>query len=175
MTGLLSDMINSLPEFLAHALELEVESAQRYRDLADAMQVHNNPEVAELFNRLAGYGDDHAAEVEQRAVGLELPYIPPWDFKWSCPEAPEAPCLQDAHYQMTTCQALELALHNEVRGRDFYYQVASGSNDPAVCEAAAEMAAEEEEHVAMLRQWIERQSCIHQPVQPDLDPPNIPE
>jgi len=41
--------IASVPEFLAHALELEAESHERYRELAECMEVHNNPEVAELF------------------------------------------------------------------------------------------------------------------------------
>ena len=175
MTDLLSQNIESIAEFLAHALELEVESAERYRELADNMQVHNNPEVAELFLRLARYGDAHAAEVQQRAAAFELPYISPWDFKWSCPEAPEVPCMEDAHYLMNKCQALELALYNEIRGRDFYVQVAASSPDPAVQEAAAEMAAEEDTHVAMLREWVAREACEAEKSPSDLDPPNTPE
>ncbi len=175
MSKLLSQNIESLAEFLAHALELEVESAERYRELADNMRVHNNPEVSELFRKLAHYGDTHAAEVEQRAAGFELPYISPWDFKWSCPEAPESPCMEDAHYMMTKCQALELALHNEIRGRDFYAQVANGSSDPAVREAAAEMAAEEDTHVNMLREWVAREACVTEKRPLDLDPPHMPE
>ena len=128
-----------------------------------------------MFRKLAHYGDTHAAEVEQRAAGFELPYISPWDFKWSCPEAPESPCMQDVHYMMTKCQALELALHNEIRGRDFYAQVANGSSDPAVREAAAEMAAEEETHVNMLRAWVAREACVAESRPPDLDPPHMPE
>jgi rubrerythrin len=165
MTELLAQNIESLAEFLAHALELEVESAERYRELADSMQAHNNMDVSELFSKLARYGDAHAAEVEQRAAGIELPYIPPWNFKWTCPEAPEAPCMEDAHYMMTKCQALELALHNEIRGRDFYAQVAKSSG----------MAEEEETHVGMLREWLAREACFTQEPQPDLDPPNMPE
>lgn len=175
MTEMTTQPITSLAEFLAHALELEVESAERYRELADSMEVHNNPDVAELFRKLAGYGDIHAQEVKDRAAGVPLPTIPPWDFKWSCPEGPESPCMEDAHYMMTKCQALELALHNEVRGRDFYAQVAAASPDGEVSRAAAEMAAEEDTHVQMLRQWFRREACDVQEVPEDLDPPNIPE
>ena len=175
MTDLLTQNIESLAEFLAHALELEVESAERYRELADNMRVHNIMDVSELFRKLADYGDAHAAEVERRAAGLQLPHISPWDFKWSCPEAPEVPCMEYAHYMMTKCQALELALHNETLGRDFYAQVASSSSNPVVQRAAAEMAAEEDTHVAMLRAWIARESCFAQEPPPDLDPPNTPE
>lgn len=175
MTDPLAQDIASLTEFLAHAIELEVESAERYRELADNMRVHNNPEVAELFDTLANFGDSHAAEVQQLAAGIELPYIPPWNFKWSCPDSPEAPCMEDMHYLMTRCQALELALYNEIRGRDFYARVAAGSVDPAVREAAAEMAAEEDTHVALLREWVAREACTAEIRPPDLDPPNMPE
>ena len=175
MKELLTKNIESLVEFLAHALELETESAERYRELADNMHVHNNTDVSDLFRALADYSESHAAEVRQRAAGLELPYISPWDFKWSCPEAPEAPCMEDAHYMMTKCQALELALHNETLGRDFYAQVASVSGDPMVRRAAAEMATEEDTHVTMLREWIAREACSAQQPPPDLDPPNMPE
>lgn len=175
MSELTKQPIDSIAEFLAHALELELESAERYRELADSMDVHNNPEVAALFRKLAGYGDDHADEVKERTGDMELPRIPPWDFKWSCPEAPEAPCMEDAHYMMSKCQALELALHNEVRGRDFYAEVAEKSPDTEVRKVAAEMAAEEDTHVEMLKSWFERESCEFQGVQDDLDPPNMPE
>ena len=175
MTELLSQNIESLAEFLAHALELELESAERYRELADNMQVHNNLEVSKLFRELARYGDEHAAEVQERTTGFELPYISPWGFKWSCPEAPEALCMEDAHYLMNKCQALQLALHNEIRGRDFYAQVAASSSDPAVKKAATQMAAEEDTHVAMLREWVTRESCARETPPLDLDPPNMPE
>jgi hypothetical protein len=77
------------PELLVHALELEHESAERYRLLAETMAVHHNAEVAELFRRMADMSDAHASEVIARAEGLLLPEIAPWDFKWSCPGSPE--------------------------------------------------------------------------------------
>lgn len=175
MTDLPEQRIESLAEFLAHALELEIESAERYRELADNMRVHNNPEVADLFDRLAGYGDAHAGEVRQRASDIELPAIPPWAFKWSCPETPEAPCMEDMHYLMSRQQALQLALHNEIRGRDFYLAVAQDAADAELQTAAAEMAAEEDEHVLMLRAWIAREPDDQQVAPEDLDPPNVPE
>ena len=36
-------------EFLARAWAMEVEAVERYSMLADTMEEHNNPEVAELF------------------------------------------------------------------------------------------------------------------------------
>jgi len=166
-------IIDNVEEFLVHALELEEASQEHYEELADAMEVHNNLEVAELFRKLANYSHLHAQEVHQRAGDLKLPNITPWDFKWKCPSAPEAFCMEDANYLMTTTQALEIALFNEVRGRDFYQNVADHSPSEAVREMAREMVEEENWHVEMLREW--QASMEEQTPQEDLDPPNIPE
>lgn len=166
--------IVTVAELLAHALELEAESYERYLVLAEVMEVHNNVEVADLFDQLARYSELHVREVEVRAQGQALPAIAPWDFKWNCPEGPESPCMDDANYLMNRLQAMELALHNEVRGRDFYRLAADLTPDPEVAALAREMAAEEQEHVDLLRQWIAREAAAD-PVLEDLDPPNIPE
>lgn len=167
--------ITSVPEFLAHALELEVESGERYRLLADSMEIHNNTEVADLFTKMAHYSDLHAQEVAQRAAAFNLPTIAPWSFKWSCPDTPEAPCMEEANYLMTTTQALRLALHNEVRGRDFYARVSATTPDPEVSRLAREMADEEQEHVVLLEIWVAQVAPQYEEPMEDLDPPNITE
>ncbi len=166
-------IIDTVEEFLVHAMELEEASEEHYEELADAMEVHNNLEVAELFRKLANYSRLHAQEVQAKVGDRQLPNLTPWDFKWKCPGAPEAFCMEDAHYLMTTTQALEIALFNEVRGRDFYQVVADNSPSEAVRTMAQEMVEEENWHVEMLREW--QASMDEQPPQEDLDPPNIPE
>jgi rubrerythrin len=170
MSGLVSGEISTLAEFLAHALELEMESADRYRELADAMEVHNNPEVAALFRHLAAEGDLHAEQVKQMGADYELPKIAPWDFKWSSPEGPESVAFSDTNYLMSRRQALELALHNETRGRDFYSQVAERSSKGEVKRLADEMAAEETTHVEMLREMLAMEEGSVQEHAEDLDP-----
>ena len=76
---------------------------------------------------------------------------------------------------MTPKDALNLALHNEIRGRDFYAHVASSSPTPSVRAIAGEMAEEESEHVDLLKDWIAKESHNTTQVQLDLDPPNMPE
>ncbi len=167
--------IATVAEFLSHAYALECESAERYEALADSMETHHNPDVAVLFRRLAEFGEQHAEEVQRRAVGIELPRISPWDYKWSCPEGPETACMDEIHYLMAPAKALDIALHNELRGRDFYAQVARESANEQVRSIAAEMAEEEDGHVALLREWIERVPLeLGEPLE-DLDPPNMPE
>ena len=39
--------------FLAAAIAMEEEAAQRYEEFADAMELHNNVEVAQMFRKLA--------------------------------------------------------------------------------------------------------------------------
>ena len=170
--------IATIPEFLAHALELEYESAERYRELAGNLAVHNNPEIAELFDYLSRMSDLHAQEVEARAQGIVLPQIPPWDFKWAAGGSPEANAAEqddDLNYLMTPIQALHLALHNEIRGRDFYAQVAAGSPDAEVRQLAAEMVEEENEHAALLEDRLAKMDPARAEPVEDLDPPNMPE
>ena len=166
--------IATIPEFLAHALELEYESAERYRELAGNLAVHNNPEIAELFDYLSRMSDLHAQEVEARAQGIVLPQIPPWDFKWAAGGSPEANAAEqddDLNYLMTPIQAL----HNEIRGRDFYAQVAAGSPDAEVRQLAAEMVEEENEHAALLEEKLAKMDPTRAEPVEDLDPPNMPE
>lgn len=172
----LNHPIETVPDFLAHALELENESMERYEQLADSMEIHNNPEVAELFKKMAGFGERHAAEVLEHAAGLELPRIPPWDFKWTGAESPENQDFDEVSYLMTPCQALRISLLNEKIGRDFYAEVAKTTGNPEVRRLAEEFATEESEHVGLLEQWMRSlEECREEPPPDDLDPPNMPE
>jgi rubrerythrin len=166
--------IASVAEFLVHALELEHESAERYLELAESMEIHHNAEVAQLFRRLAAMSEAHAGEVQGHAAGLQLPHIPPWDFKWHCPGSPEGDCDRSRiSYLMTGLEALEVAQLNETRCRDFYAGVAAGSPDPEVRLLAAAMAEEENGHVRLIDAWLRDRAgqCFAPPE--DLDPPNI--
>jgi rubrerythrin len=168
------ETIDTIEELLAHALELEHESAARYEQLADSMEVHHNRLTAEQFRHLAELSKAHGEAVEQRAAGVDLPRIPPWEYKWSCPDSPGADCLdQEAHYLMTRVDALRLALHNERRAHAFYAHVAARTVSADVSAMAAEMAAEEADHIAMLEGWLV-EADREPPRQNDLDPPNVP-
>jgi rubrerythrin len=172
-----NNVIESVAELLAHALELEYASQAHYEQLADSMHVHHNTAVAELFGRLAALSGEHAAAVAARAGDAELPRIAPWAFKWECPDAPEgSDCLDpEVSYRMSTVQAIEVALHNERRGHAFYAQVAVSAAPADARGLAAEMATEEAEHVAMLETLLERERRGYQPAPEDLDPPHMPD
>ncbi|MCP5151100.1 MAG: ferritin family protein [Ectothiorhodospiraceae bacterium] len=172
-----NDPGRSLPAFLAHAVALERESAERYRELADVMSVHHNPGAAALFARLAELGELHAGQVEARARGLTLPSIPPWLYQWPAAEAPETGPHEETHYLMTRLEVLRYALANEQRGLDFYAGLARGASEAEVRTLAAEFEREETHHVEVLRAWIDRALTDggDGPTPEDPDPPNLPE
>src|SRR5271165_3539897 len=53
----------TLEELMRQALVMENEAAQRYADLADAMDTHNNREVAALFRKMADIESRHGAQI----------------------------------------------------------------------------------------------------------------
>lgn len=167
--------INSVEELLAHSMSMETEAAERYREIADAMEVHNNPDVAELFHLLAGYADKHASEMEERAKGLNLPHIAPWDFVWSEEDSPEAADIFQTHYKMTPYHVLELAMQVEKGAHRFYGKIAQDSSDPEVIKMALEFAEEEQEHVELLEGWVGRYPEPDANWDDDLDPPMMHE
>ena len=159
--------------FLAHALAFENEAAERYDELADTMDVHNNQEVAQLFRRMAGFSRMHADAVKGRASTVALPHFKPWEFQWKDGEGPEVTPVDRTHYLMTPFHCLQLALHNEERGRDFYQEVADSSSDAEVKRLAKQMADEEQEHVLVLQQWLARTPEPEPNWDLDLDPPTV--
>lgn len=163
--------------FLAHAVELEAEAAARYDELADSLEAHNNPEVARLFRELAGHGRSHRDQVAGIAAAHgPLPKVAPWDFDWGgAAESPEAPTFEDVHYLMTPHHALALALRCETRARDYYAAVAEETDQPGIARLARSFAEEEESHVALVRQWLDRFPPPPPGWDEDPDPPNYNE
>jgi rubrerythrin len=149
-------MTTKVATFLAHALALEDEAADRYEELADVMEVHNNSEVALMFKQMSEFSRMHGLQVKQRAQGHVLPKLRSWEYRWNTPESPEAGAPENTHYLMTPWHALTFALANERRGLEFYANTAKASDDAEVRRLAAEMADEEQEHVAALERWLAR-------------------
>lgn len=165
----------TVEDFLAHAVALESEVAERYEDLAQSMEVHNNPDVAEVFHRLARASDKHAGEMRLRAGGVELPVVAPWEFAWGGGEAPETPSMDGTHYLMTPYHALDLARSAEIEAQNFYTAVAENSSNSEVKKMAFEFAYEEAEHVHLVNKWIADHPRPTDGWDFDPDPPANPE
>jgi len=156
--------------FMAQAHAMEEEAAERYDDLADQMEVHNNPEVAQLFRKMADIERKHAV----RVLG-KLPEKPAAPALRAGPELPETVPASETHYLMPPYRALELALESEERARAFFLRALKTTRDAKVRAAAKELAAEETEHVRLIREWMARVPKPEPGWDYDPDPPNYSE
>ena len=143
-----------LPEFLAHAIALEHEAAERYLELADMMESYRNDEVASTFRDMVRYSRLHHDSIVERAKGIELPAIRSWQYRWRNP--PEVGGEEAFDPKLNTYEALRYARENELRAKEFYAQVATETGDAEVRRLAEEFAAEEAEHVQALDDWLAR-------------------
>jgi len=145
-------MSYTLPEFLAHAVALENEAAERYLELADMMEAHRNDEVAALFRDMVRFSEMHRDEIQARVGSIELPKLRSWEYRWSSP--PEKGGEEAFDYMLEPWHALRYARENEVRAMEYYSSVGMQSSDPEVKRLAAEFASEEAEHVDALDKWL---------------------
>jgi rubrerythrin len=163
--------IPDMPHFLAHAHAMEVEAAERYRLFAGQMEVHNNPEVADLFARLAEIEARHAEEILARAGEDGLPSLAPWEFAWTDAEGPETAAVETTHYLMTPHHVLSAALDGERRAWEFYDRIARETDDAAIRRIAEELVEEERGHIAMMSTLLDRHPEPDADWSEDMDPP----
>lgn len=166
-------MSNSLTatELLAHALIIELEAVQSYRELADQMRECGNDDVAELFEKMSVLEDEHATKIRERVRDVEIPDLAPWEFRWSGLEPPENIDIASVHYMMTPYQALSLALDNELSAMAFFNTVADESSDDEVRSLAQEFANDERQHVAWMKDWLAKYPPPDEDWDYDPDPP----
>jgi rubrerythrin len=147
---------STLTEFMAQALAMEREAAQRYSDFADAMEIHNNREVAALFRKMAGIERQHATRIMVEMGWKDIPASPSGKPSWEGFEAPETTPGDEVHYLMQPYHALQLALLNEQRAERFFARLSRVATDESVSAAARELRAEEQEHVKLVRAWMKK-------------------
>lgn len=161
-------MTVSLLDFLAHAIAMESEAAERYLELADMMEVHNNAETARVFRDMSRFSAMHHDDIQSRVGAVTLPRPKPWEYRWVTP--PEVGEDEGLHYLMTPYHALKYARENEIRGMEYYRAAASDTGDPEVRKLGTTFAGEEAQHVAALDRWL---STVPRPAMDwdeDLDP-----
>jgi rubrerythrin len=146
--------MKSIEEFLAYAIHLEREAADRFGQLADAMATYGNVEVGKLFRRLSDYSRLHLAEAQARVGYRDLPVLQADEFEWPDMESPETAAIWAADPFMGREQALEVALAAESAGLAYYISVFDTATDPEIRALAKEFVEEESAHVAELQNWI---------------------
>ena len=161
----------SLSEFMAQAWLMEVEAAQRYNEFADAMEMHNNRDVATMFRTMAGYETKHADAIMAEMGWTEFPPITPRSGDWPGAERPETAPGDAVHYLMQPWHALTLALAAERRAEKFFVELARVAKVESVRRAARELAAEEREHVELVLKWMKKVPPPDSDWSHDSDPP----
>ncbi len=159
----------TLEEFMAQALVMEREAAQRYNDLADAMETHNNRDVAKMFRTMAGYEAKHAQAIMDEMGWVEAPGMP--TGAWPSMEPPENVPHDEVHYLMHPWHALQLALAAEERARDFFEHLAQVATTDSIRRAALELRDEEVEHVGLVQAWLAKVPKPADDWHNDPDPP----
>ena len=148
-------MLESVEEFLAYAVRLEREAADRFAQLADAMKSCGNIGAGKLFRRLSEYSRMHLAEAQARSGYRDIPKLEPNDFEWPDLESPETAAIWAADPLIGRDQALEIAITAEAAGLRYYQAVYDATDDPEIRALAKLFVEEESEHVAELEKWIE--------------------
>lgn len=160
-------------DFMAQAYAMEVDAAERYAEFADQMEVHNNLEVAQLFRKLSGIEGLHAKQIMDEMGWPRMPE-PVYALQWDSAEPPETAPVDELHYRMQPYHALQIALANEKRAEKFLARIARASRTPAeVKRLAGQMAAEEREHIRLIRDWMKRVPKPDPDWSRDPDPPNL--
>lgn len=147
--------METVEQFLAHAIELEREAALRFGQLADAMASAGNREVGKLFRRLAHYSQLHLADARERAGFRTLPEMKSGDYHWPDIESPETAAIWATDPFIGREQALQVAIDAESAGLAWYEELARSTTDPEIRTFATEFAQEEAQHVAELQRWMQ--------------------
>jgi rubrerythrin len=163
--------VRTMNELMAYAYALEVEASDRYAEFAEAMEAHNNREVAELFRKLARIEHRHAEQILEQMGWVKPPAPPSTGYRWEGPEGPETAEVNALHYLMQPYHALEIALHNEQRAHKFFQGLAKSATTDKVRREAEAMAAEEAEHVRLIEAWLKRTPQPAPDWDHDPDPP----
>ena len=166
--------IASTSEFMGYAYAMEAEASERYAEFADSMEVHNNPEVAELFRKLARIEQRHADQILEQ-MGWKQSPVSSTSYHWEGTEGPETADPTELHYLMQPYHALQIALLNEKRARDFFGHLAKMTTNAAVRKVALGMQDEEAEHVRLIEEWLERTPKPDPNWESDQDPPVMSE
>jgi rubrerythrin len=143
------------PTLYAHAIAIEREAVERYTEFSWRMADADNDAAAEVFGGLARLEAGHLDGLLKRARGMQLPALAPHEYAWLDAGAPETAARELVYRLMTARHALEIALAGEKRAAAFFERVVLTAGDAELRALAAEMAADEDQHVALLEQLLE--------------------
>jgi rubrerythrin len=143
----------TLPELFSYSLAIEREAAQRYAELERLMRDVGVEQVADEFEKIGREEQEQYELIKLGTAGRPLPEMAGWELSWHFlgdkAAARSAP--------RSTREAIASALAFERHTQAFYVDVAEHSRDDAVRAFSAEMANDEQRHIARLEVLLERE------------------
>jgi len=163
--------ITSVTDLLALAYQIEADAVQRYTELAEQMETHNNQELVTVFRDLAKAEGIHAEEIRKMTGDIDLAAQAERLARWKKGGSPEEADLGAVHYLMTPWHALQLALTGEKQALAFFTSILDSANDAKIKERAAEFVEEEAEHVNLVHRLLRKYPRPSDAWAEDDDPP----
>ena len=144
----------SIKDALDMAILVEDEAEERYRELAENLELHNTKDAAKFFRFMVGCEAKHGQELRGKRQELfgDQPTTVDRSMLWDV----EAPGYEVAKSFMTLQDALDVALAAETKAFEFFDGALPEVNDPEVRELFSELRQEEIEHMQMVREQMKK-------------------
>jgi rubrerythrin len=144
----------SIKDALDLAILVEDEAEERYRELADNLELHNTTEAAKFFRFMVTCEAKHGADLRAKRQELfgEQPSSVDRSMLWDV----EAPGYEAGKTFMTLQDALDVALAAETKAFNFFEGALREVEDPEVRELFTELRQEEVEHMQMVREEMKK-------------------
>jgi rubrerythrin len=153
----------SLQDALDLAISIEEEAKDRYDDFVRRVGGGRySGDAADMFRMMAGFEAKHRAELATKRS--ELFGSSPRRVTKEALDDVEAPDRGKPRVFMSARQAMEVALSSEEKAWDFFDVALRHVKDPAVRTLFEALRGEEEKHIALVKQRLERL-----PPGPDLE------
>ena len=153
-TGQIHVRVGSTDDLMAVAEALEHEAAARYRALSARMARQGDEELAAQFEALAHMEDRHASQIGDRSQTLFGHRPDPARVKWETPPGFDEDEARGA--EISAYQALAFAVRNEERAFAFYSYLSAEAKHDEIRALAEDLARDELQHAALLRQYRRR-------------------
>ncbi|OGA18333.1 MAG: hypothetical protein A3H32_07890 [Betaproteobacteria bacterium RIFCSPLOWO2_02_FULL_63_19] len=165
--------IASVSALYAHAMMIEQEAVERYREFAAYMAEYGNDAVANLFGKLADFEAEHAFHLAKRTAGMALPKLARGAWLENGAPVPEAHAF--VMRMLTPRLALEIALRAEERAKAFFDRVLEEASDAGIREVARDMARDKQSHIDRVREELARVPLPFRPSEEQPGDPTIPQ
>lgn len=142
----------TLPELFSYSLAIEERAAKRYAELERFLREMGIEDLADELERLGREEQEQYELIKLGTAGRALPELAGWELCWhfmgerATRRAPRS-----------AREAIASALALERQSQAFYFDVAENARDDALRAFSAEMANDEQRHIARLEVLLERE------------------